>query len=123
GCRMSKRKKSTTREKTFAQRTGEHKVVFSGFQPGKYPLLVNEVGRGKQVRARLTTDLSERMVGLGSHGAEVRSTDTLIHTIRPMNPRVVYPTPTHIFIEYEGERKVNEQVNFIEHIDGLRIKT
>ena len=101
-----------------------HKVVFSGFQPGKYPLLINEVGSGKQVRARLTTDLSERMVGLGSHGPEVRSTDTLIHTIRPMNPRfVVYPTPTQIFIEYEGERKVNEQVYFIEHIDGLRIKT
>ncbi len=101
-----------------------HKVVFSGFQPGKYPLLINDVGTGQQVRVRLTTDLSERMVDLGSHGAEVRSTDTLIHTIRPMNPRfVVYPTPTPIFIEYEGERKVNEQVYFIEHIDALRIKT
>jgi hypothetical protein len=101
-----------------------HKVVFSGFQPGKYPLLINEVGSGNQVRARLTTDLSERMVGLGSHGPEVRSTDTLIHTIRRVNPRFVdYPTPTRIFIEYEGERKVNEEVYFIEHIDALRIKT
>ena len=100
-----------------------HKVVFSGFQPGKYPLLINDVGTGQQVRVRLTTDLSERMVGLGSHGPEIRSTDTLIHTIRPMGPLVVYPTATHIFLEYEGQRKTNEQVYFIEHVDALRIKT
>src|SRR5258708_6543 len=75
-----------------------HKVVFSGFQPGKYPLLINEVGRSQQVRARLTTDLSERTVGLGSHGPEVRSTATLIHPIRPINPPFAsYPPPPQSF--------------------------
>jgi hypothetical protein len=101
-------------------------VVFAGFQPGKYPLLVNNVGDGRMMRARLTTDLSDRLVG--PVAIEDLTEDALrrkgeIAKVRHMNPRPVYPLPTHVFLEFEGERAVNEQVYFIEHVDGLRIRT
>jgi hypothetical protein len=110
---------------TFVRKS-QHKVVFAGFQPGKYPLLVNNVGDGRMMRARLTTDLSDRLVG--PVAIEDLTEDALrrkgeIAKVRHMNPRPVYPLPTHVFLEFEGERAVNEQVYFIEHVDGLRIRT
>jgi hypothetical protein len=82
-------------------RESQHKVVFSGFQPGKYPLLINDVGNGHRYRVRLSTDLSSR--GLS-----------------PAYP-FTYPLPTHTFLEYEGQDQT--QVFFIEGIDAIRIET
>jgi hypothetical protein len=77
-----------------------HKVVFSGFQPGKYPLLINDVGTGHRYRVRLTTDLSSRVAS-------------------PVP--IPYPLPTHTFLEYEG--RDDGPILFLEEIDGIRIET
>jgi len=82
-------------------RESQHKVVFSGFHPGKYPLLVNDVGNGQRYRVRLSTDLKNR--GISS------------------TAKLVYPLPTHTFLEYENEP--DSQVFFIDAIDGLKIET
>lgn len=96
------------------QLDSRHKVVFSGFQPGEYPLLINDVSNGKQFRVRLTTDLSERLVGPLSL--------TRKPIVAPLAIR--YPSQTRIFLEYEAvAQKITDQVFFIEHVDGLRIKT
>lgn len=79
---------------------GQHKVAFSGFQQGKYPLLINDVGDGTQHRVRLTTDLSAYL------GTQFQS--------------VTYPMPTHTFIEYE-DRPPSEPLYFIESLGGIRI--
>lgn len=78
---------------------GAHKVVFSGFQPGKYPLLINDVGNGQRYRVRLSTDLSSLGISVW----------------------VPYPRATHTFIEYEGKEDPN--VNFLEEIDTIKIET
>lgn len=85
------------------KKSSQHKVVFIGFQPGKYPLLINDVGNGQQYRVRLSTDLSPRGFNkIGPHR---------------------YPTETKIFLEYEGAPLgAKDQVFFVEHVNGFRLK-
>ena len=85
---------------------GHHKVVISGFQPGKYPLLINDVGSGVRKRARLTTDLASHpfasQIGLSAG-------------------RFAYPLATKTFLEYEGS--ADPQVQFLVQLDGLKLVT
>jgi hypothetical protein len=88
-----------------------HKVVFSGFQPGNYPLLINDVGNGLRYRVRLSTDLSPRTFSM-TGGAAKKGTS------------FVYPKPTKTYLEYEGDGSAaNSQVFFLDHIDALKILT
>ena len=87
------------------QKTSQHKVVFSGFQPGAYPLQINDVGNGAQYQVSLKTDLVSRAA------------------IFAENPtaEIVYPTQVKTFLEYKDS--VQGEVFFVEHIDGLRVPT
>ncbi len=89
-----------TRSATFVY-NGHHKVAFSGFQRGAYPLLINDVGSGQQFRVRLSSDLSRRL------GAQLKS--------------VAYPLPAQTFLEYEGRSAPEDDVLFVEGFDGIRI--
>ena len=87
------------------QKTSQHKVVFSGFQRGAYPLRINDVGNGARYQVSLKTDLVSRAA------------------IFAENPtaEIVYPTQVKTFLEYEDS--VQGEVFFVEHIDGLRVPT
>ena len=93
------------------KKSSQHKVVFSGFQPGEYPLLINDVGNGQRYRVRLSSNLNE----LKFYSAENPSTKL---------PLMFDPAFTgRPFLIYEGEdKKTNPQVFFIEHYDGLKIR-
>ena len=90
---------------------GQHKVVFSGFRKGaEYPLLINDVGNGKRYYVKLSNDLSQRDFGQA----------------RLLPVTINYPNDwgkgnTKNYIEYEGENKPDDNVNFLVHFDGLRL--
>ncbi|HXG82833.1 MAG TPA: hypothetical protein VNI84_02305 [Pyrinomonadaceae bacterium] len=93
---------------------GQHKVVFSGFRKGaEYPLLINDVGNGKRYYVKLSNDLSQRDFGQATR-------------LRPV--KINYPSDwgkgaanTKNYIEYEGEGKPDDNVNFLVHFDGFRL--
>ncbi len=73
-----------------------HKVAISGFQPGKYPLLIDDVGNGKRYRVRVTSDI--RSIPM----REVRGKTTVT---LPASKLVLVkpPWPHPVFIVYEGQ--------------------
>lgn len=87
------------------KKTSQHKVVFSGFQRGAYPLRINDVGDGARYQVSLKTDL-------GSRSAIFAENPTA---------EIVYPTQVKTFLEYKNS--VQGEVFFVEHIDGLKIPT
>ncbi len=91
-----------------------HKVVFSGYQPGSYPLLINDVGNGQQFRVRLATNLSERQYFARDASGKLGTANFKLN--------IQYPTTTQTFLEYEGTGKgINEQVFFVVHLDALKV--
>jgi hypothetical protein len=96
----------------FEDKRSLHKVAFSGFQLGRYPLRINDVGNGVQYRVRLSTCLSDMQFGLppGVNTSDITSVK--------FNPNFVGKA----FLIYEGDdNKPADSVFFVEHIDGLRI--
>jgi hypothetical protein len=88
-----------------------HKVPVSGFQLGRYPLRINDVGNGVPYQVRLSTCLSDMQ--FAPHGIDPSS----IKSVK-FNSDFVGKT----FLIYEGaDSKPAEQVFFVEHIDALRI--
>lgn len=87
----------------------KHKVVFSGFGVGKYPLRINNVGSAKRVRGRLSTDLTQRTFSMNAH---------------PTADSFDFPLETRTYLELDGEGlKTDEPVHFIETISALKIVT
>jgi hypothetical protein len=90
-----------------------HKVVFSGHQVHRYPLLINDVGNAQRYRVRLSDDLSERRFALKGDEANAM-------TFSPGD--IILPDKRAIFIEYEGTGAgVNDQVFFVRHIDAIKL--
>jgi hypothetical protein len=94
---------------SFKDLTSYHKVVFSGFQKGDYPLLINDVGNGQRYRVRLSSNLKDlRFTHRDGQGSV--TIDPSFHN-RP-------------FLIYEGEdKKENPLILFVDHFDGLKIRT
>ena len=89
-----------------------HKVPFSGFQLGPYPLRINDVGNGQQYRVRLSTCLSDMQFEppSGVSASNIKSVK--------FNPDFVGKA----FVIYEDDdRRPATSIFFVEHIDGLRI--
>ena len=92
---------------------GQHKVVFSGFRNGaEYPLLINDVGNGKRYYVKLSNDLSQPDFG---------QVKLLPVKINYPNEQAKGAASTKNYIEYEGENKPGDNVNFLVHFDGLRL--
>ena len=75
----------------------DHKVVFSGFQPGDHPLLIANVGSGQEEHVALRTDT-------------VRFDDT-------PGLKVNYPDDRRLYLDIEG----NKAVGFVDFIQTLKI--
>lgn len=70
----------------------QHKVAVSGFQPGNYPLLIDDVGAGRRYRVRLTSDATSIPFKNGS-------------AIIPPTQLKIMPPPgvtSPIYVVYEG---------------------
>jgi hypothetical protein len=102
-----------------------HKVAVSGFQPGPYPILINDVGNGKRYRVRLTTDIhsipfSETISG----GSYVIPPGQIMIDIPTTSP-VPFPAPPRLYLLYEGADNVavgnGGQLFVIEDIQALTI--
>ncbi len=85
-----------------------HKVAISGFQPGAYPLLIDDVGNGQRYRVRLTSSIGAiplteavRAANPKSGGAiKAFTTVTLpASKLTVVNP----PFPHTVYLVYEGQ--------------------
>src|SRR5204862_2314627 len=89
-----------------------HKVPFSGFQLGPYPLRINDVGNGHQYRVRLSTCLSDMQFDPPPN----------VNTSSIKSVKFNSDFVGKAFLIYEGDdNKPATSVFFVEHIDGLRI--
>jgi hypothetical protein len=94
---------------TFKNNSSFHKVVFNGFQPGKYPLRIFDVGNGQAYNVRISSNLDELKFDFSKKSSDAAKFDPKFLN-RP-------------FLVYEGEDdKVNNLVFFIDHFDGLTIR-
>jgi hypothetical protein len=100
----------------------QHKVAVSGFQPGVYPLLINDVGNGQRYHVRLTTDV--RTIPF----TETRGGKTV--TIPPRDivldpPTGGAPPTSYLMLIYEGADGVNVsaggQIFLIEDVQSLTL--
>ncbi len=95
-----------------------HKVAVSGFQPGAYPLLINDVGNGQRYRIRVTTDPRSISFSTSVNG----QTEAI-----PANQIEVDPPGARLYLVYEGAEGVNitngGQVFVIEDIQALTVPT
>ncbi len=73
-----------------------HKVAISGFQPGKYPLLIDDVGNGKRYRVRVTSDIRSIPMRELRGGANVTLPASKLVLVKS-------PWPHPVFLVYEGQ--------------------
>ena len=107
---------------TFKNNGWFHKVVFAGFQPGPYPLLVYDVGGGAPVRARLSSNLGE--LNFAAPRVSVSSGSVLPGLLKagPFPGTFDPGFQGRPFLIYENDDKAtNPLVFFLDHYDGLRI--
>jgi hypothetical protein len=91
--------------RTFVDHGSYHKVVFNGFQPGKYPLRIYDVGNGKPYNVRISSDLNEMKFSV-----KIAGTDKAFIN-RP-------------FLIYEGDDEIEDhEVFFIDHYDWLYVRS
>jgi hypothetical protein len=100
-----------------------HKVVVNGFQPGKFPLLINDVGDGYQHKVRLSSDLgSLKFAAPGRRGPSGGLTMVKYGFIDKEGHSV--ELQGRPFLAYEGSSEgVNPTVFFIDQYRYLHIKT
>jgi hypothetical protein len=102
--------------------SSHHKIAVSGFQPGAYPLLINDVGNGHRYRVRLTNDIRSIPFRRTVNGA--------VTTIPPnqvfINQPADFPVAPQLYLVYEGADGVNVsaggQVFVIEGIQSLTVR-
>jgi len=77
----------------------QHKIAISGFQPGTYPLLIDDVGNGERYRVRITSDLhSIHFTEAGTLGPRMIPSSELTLS----NPPYTHP----LYLIYEGQDHV-----------------
>ena len=102
-------------------RPGMHKIAVSGFQPGKFPLLINDVGNGQRYKVRLSSDLGSLRFSAGQLGGSRRNTK--IRYVLKHADGTVVEIPGWPFLAYEGDsEKTNPQVFFIDHYNYLHVR-
>lgn len=98
-----------------------HKIAVSGFQPGTYPILINDVGNGRRYRVRLTTDVrsipfTETVSG---HNQTIPSSEVML------DMPAGYPPSPRLYLVYEGADDVavgnGGQLFVIEDIQSLTV--
>ncbi|MFO0609190.1 MAG: hypothetical protein U0324_38860 [Polyangiales bacterium] len=97
---------SLTGTVSFVQMNSPHKVVVSGFRPGAFPLRINDVGSGTVRFARL---INTPPTGTHQGVAIPAGAFEILPNIRGRQPR----------LEFEDDP--TGPVQFVEHIDGLRL--
>ncbi|WP_164014659.1 hypothetical protein [Pyxidicoccus trucidator] len=87
----------------------QHKVAFSGYQAGTYPLRINDVGDGQRYNVSVTSDVS--LIGTfdGIAASSVKAWD--------------FPNgrKEQTFVRYDPAVSPTPQVFFVEHVDGLSL--
>ncbi len=96
----------------------QHKVVFSGFQPGPFPLLINDVGSGSRHKVRLVTGLVGR--GFGHQSATGSAIKKAEFPPWP-DGKWTFQGSKQIYLAYENDNSPTEVVRFIQHIDALSL--
>jgi len=99
---------------TFQDNSSRHKIAVAGFQPGPYPLLLNDVGDGSRRYARISTNLREMY--LTNDGSQPP-----IH-FDPKSP-FSEGSPFLMYEDYDKLANPITPIYFIEHHDRLRLHT
>ncbi|MCP3142964.1 hypothetical protein [Pyxidicoccus xibeiensis] len=90
-------------------RDSQHKVAFSGYQPGTYPLRINDVGDGQRYNVSVTSDVA--LIGTfdGIAASSVVAWD--------------FPNgkKAQTFVRYDPAVSPTTQVFFVDHVDGLSL--
>jgi hypothetical protein len=96
---------------TFKSNQNYHKVAVSGYRPGDYPILVDNVGNAKLESLTISNDFSR--IAFQSPDPEDKPKKVVIDPQFAKRP----------FAIFEGMDKPNTLVRFLDHFDGLRIAT
>jgi hypothetical protein len=111
--------KSNTLTVSLAK-TSQHKIAVSGFQPGKFPLLINDVGNGQRYKVRLSSDLASLKFTARGAGLFGGLTRRVRYEFKDSKGNAVTGRP---FLAYEGVSEQDDpQVFFIEHYNYLHIR-
>jgi hypothetical protein len=90
-----------------------HKVVASGFQPGGYPLLINDVGDGQRRSAKLVSGMWSRPFG---------SSAATGGSIEQVEFRPQWSGSRRTYLEYSGANGPADNAFFIEHVDAVSLE-
>jgi hypothetical protein len=96
---------------SFKDLISYHKVVFSGIpNDAKYPLLINDVGNRQRYHVRLSSNLEELIFDHpGEHSKQV-----VIDPAFKNRPFLIYQ---------DEDKKTNPTILFVDHYEGLRIRS
>jgi hypothetical protein len=100
---------------------GFHKVVFAGFQPGPYPLLVYDVGNGTPYKVRLSANIGDMTFNIpATPKPTVRG---VLKSLKREEGVISYSeVGQKTYLAYEGEEAIaNPQIKVVESVEGLRI--
>jgi|GEM_PF-2520531 len=103
--------------------SSHHKIAVSGFQPGAYPLLINDVGNGHRYRVRLTTDLNSITFARTVNGQKVAIPGSQLVIGAPQGSPNPLPNRP-LYLVYEGADGVGVgtgQIFIIEDIQTLLV--
>lgn len=95
-----------------------HKIAVSGFQPGTYPLLIDDVGNGQRYQVRVTSDV--KSITFTQSGAAAISPSKLVVDAPTGSPNPL--TGPVVYLVYEGADDVtvgSGQLIMIEDIQSL----
>src|SRR5262249_52070449 len=85
------------------ERMSQHKVAVSGFHPGKYPLLINDVGNGQHHLVRVTGDWGSLTYQLKVHGAQGDRVETIPFAKLKVDATMVAAS----VVVYEGSEEIS----------------
>ncbi|WP_437306828.1 hypothetical protein [Sorangium sp. So ce388] len=90
-------------------RVGQHKVAFSGYQVGSFPLRINDVGNGIRYNVTVTNDMSAKASYAGVAAMNVKKFD--------------FPNgrSRQTLMLYDPAQLSDVNVNFVEHVDALSL--